>query len=88
LVSVDIEIKAYNYQIRAVHERNANYGSSSLYHSHMKDIFDLSNNYLGSSLGRPAQPVTLAPIFVFRESDEVSYITREVFEVTGGKSLP
>src|SRR5215216_4206770 len=41
-----------------------------------------------SPLGRPAQPVELAPLFVFLASDESSYITGEVVGVTGGKPLP
>jgi hypothetical protein len=38
--------------------------------------------------GRPAQPVQLAPSFVFLASAESRYITGEVIGVTGGKSLP
>lgn len=37
---------------------------------------------------RPAQPVELAPPFVFLASQESSYITGEVLGVTGGKPLP
>jgi len=37
---------------------------------------------------RPAQPVELAPAYVFLASDESSYITGERIGVTGGKSLP
>ena len=40
-----------------------------------------------SPLGRPAQPVELAPLFVFLASNESSYITAEVVGVTGGKPL-
>jgi NAD(P)-dependent dehydrogenase (short-subunit alcohol dehydrogenase family) len=40
-----------------------------------------------SPLGRPAQPVELAPLFVFLASNESSYITGEVVGVTGGKPL-
>jgi NAD(P)-dependent dehydrogenase (short-subunit alcohol dehydrogenase family) len=39
-------------------------------------------------MGRPAQPVELAPAFVFLASQESSYITGEVIGVTGGKPLP
>lgn len=38
-------------------------------------------------LGRPAQPVELAPAFVFLASDESRYITGEVLGVTGGRLL-
>jgi NAD(P)-dependent dehydrogenase (short-subunit alcohol dehydrogenase family) len=41
-----------------------------------------------SPLGRPAQPVELAPLFVFLASNESGYITGEVVGVTGGKPLP
>jgi NAD(P)-dependent dehydrogenase (short-subunit alcohol dehydrogenase family) len=40
-----------------------------------------------SPLSRPAQPVELAPLFVFLASNESSYITGEVVGVTGGKPL-
>jgi len=39
-------------------------------------------------IGRPAQPVELAPAYVFLASQESSYITGEVLGVTGGKPLP
>lgn len=39
-------------------------------------------------MGRAAQPVELAPAFVFLASDESRYITGEVIGVTGGKLLP
>jgi NAD(P)-dependent dehydrogenase (short-subunit alcohol dehydrogenase family) len=35
---------------------------------------------------RPAQPAELAPVFVFLASQEASYVTGEVYGVTGGKS--
>ena len=35
-------------------------------------------------LGRPGQPVELAPIYVFLASDEASYVTGEVYGATGG----
>jgi NAD(P)-dependent dehydrogenase (short-subunit alcohol dehydrogenase family) len=38
-------------------------------------------------MGRPAQPVELAPSYVFLASHESSYITGEVIGVTGGKPL-
>jgi len=38
-------------------------------------------------IGRPAQPVELAPSYVFLASNESSYITGEVIGVTGGKPL-
>jgi len=41
-----------------------------------------------SPMERPAQPVELAPAFVFLASDESRYITGEVLGVTGGKPLP
>lgn len=36
--------------------------------------------------GRPAQPAELAPVFVLLASPEASYITGEVYGVTGGRS--
>lgn len=41
-----------------------------------------------SSMGRPAQPAELAPMYVFLASDESRYITGGIFDVTGGKMLP
>jgi NAD(P)-dependent dehydrogenase (short-subunit alcohol dehydrogenase family) len=35
---------------------------------------------------RPAQPVELAPLFVFLASNEARYVTGEVYGATGGKS--
>jgi len=40
-----------------------------------------------SPMGRPAQPVELAPLSVFLASKESNYITGEVVGVTGGKPL-
>jgi NAD(P)-dependent dehydrogenase (short-subunit alcohol dehydrogenase family) len=36
-------------------------------------------------LGRPAQPAELAPVYVFLASDEASYVTGEIYGVTGGR---
>jgi NAD(P)-dependent dehydrogenase (short-subunit alcohol dehydrogenase family) len=36
---------------------------------------------------RPAQPVVLAPAFVFLACDEGRYVNGEVLGVTGGKPL-
>lgn len=41
-----------------------------------------------SSMGRPAQPVELAPAYVFLASQESSYVTGSVMDMTGGKMLP
>ena len=35
---------------------------------------------------RPAQPVELAPLFVFLASQEASYVTGEVYAATGGRT--
>ena len=40
-----------------------------------------------SAFGRPGQPVELAPVYVLLASQEGSYITGEVFGVTGGKGV-
>ncbi|MCY1074509.1 glucose 1-dehydrogenase [Archangium lansingense] len=40
-----------------------------------------------SPMGRPAQPVELAPSFVFLASDESRYVNGEILGVTGGKAL-
>jgi hypothetical protein len=39
-----------------------------------------------TAFGRPAQPAELAPVFVLLASPEASYITGEVYGVTGGQS--
>ena len=39
-------------------------------------------------LGRPGQPAELAPIYVVLASQESSYVTGEVYGVTGGNPLP
>jgi NAD(P)-dependent dehydrogenase (short-subunit alcohol dehydrogenase family) len=41
----------------------------------------------GSAFGRPGQPVELAPVYVLLASQEGSYITGEVFGVTGGAGI-
>lgn len=38
-------------------------------------------------LGRPAQPVELAPIYVLLASEQGSYITNMVYGATGGTPL-
>ncbi len=38
--------------------------------------------------GRPGQPAELAPIYVLLASQESSYVTGEVYGVTGGNPLP
>ncbi len=40
-----------------------------------------------SLLGRAGQPVELAPVYVFLASDEASYVTAQVYGVTGGDTL-
>ncbi|BDU75165.1 SDR family oxidoreductase [Mesoterricola sediminis] len=37
--------------------------------------------------GRPAQPVELAPVYVMLASDESSYISSSIYEVTGGRPV-
>lgn len=39
-------------------------------------------------LGRPGQPVEVAPVYVFLASQEATYVTAEVYGVTGGNHLP
>lgn len=41
----------------------------------------------GSAFGRPGQPVELSPVYVLLASQEASYITGEIFGVTGGKGV-
>jgi NAD(P)-dependent dehydrogenase (short-subunit alcohol dehydrogenase family) len=38
-------------------------------------------------LGRPGQPAELAPTFVLLASDESSYTTGALYEVTGGRTM-
>lgn len=40
-----------------------------------------------SALGRPGQPVELAPVYVLLASDEGSYITGQIYGVTGGQPI-
>ena len=40
-----------------------------------------------SSFGRPGQPVEIAPVYVLLASQEGSYITGEVYGVTGGQGI-
>jgi NAD(P)-dependent dehydrogenase (short-subunit alcohol dehydrogenase family) len=40
-----------------------------------------------SAIGRPGQPVELAPVYVLLASDEASYITGEIYGVTGGEGI-
>lgn len=40
-----------------------------------------------SSFGRPGQPIELAPLYVFLASPEASYITGEIFGITGGAGI-
>jgi NAD(P)-dependent dehydrogenase (short-subunit alcohol dehydrogenase family) len=39
-------------------------------------------------LGRPGQPAEVAPAYVFLASQETSYVTAEIYGVTGGQHLP
>jgi NAD(P)-dependent dehydrogenase (short-subunit alcohol dehydrogenase family) len=40
-----------------------------------------------SSMGRPGQPVELAPAFVFLASDDASYVNGSIIDVTGGQPV-
>ncbi len=40
-----------------------------------------------SAFGRPGQPIELAPVYVLLASDEASYITGEIYGVTGGEGI-
>ena len=49
---------------------------------------DMVKNFGGNTpLGRPGQPVEVAPIYVLLASDEGSYISGERYGVTGGKPI-
>jgi NAD(P)-dependent dehydrogenase (short-subunit alcohol dehydrogenase family) len=39
-----------------------------------------------TAFGRPAQPVELAPLFVFLASNEARFVTGEVYGATGGQT--
>ena len=39
----------------------------------------------GTAFGRPAQPAELAPVYVFLASEDASYVTGEIYGVTGGE---
>lgn len=41
----------------------------------------------GTTIGRPGQPVELAPLYVLLASNEASYITGEVYGITGGSGI-
>jgi len=41
----------------------------------------------GSSFGRPGQPIELAPVYVLLASDDASYITAEIYGITGGAGI-
>lgn len=40
-----------------------------------------------SSFGRPGQPIELAPVYVLLASDQASYISGEIYGVTGGEGI-
>jgi NAD(P)-dependent dehydrogenase (short-subunit alcohol dehydrogenase family) len=40
-----------------------------------------------SVIGRPGQPIELAPVYVLLASDEASYITGEIYGITGGEGI-
>jgi len=40
-----------------------------------------------TKFGRPGQPIELAPVYVLLASDEASYITGEIYGVTGGEGV-
>lgn len=46
----------------------------------------VTNFGANTSYDRPAQPVEIAPVFVFLASDEARYVTGEVYGATGGRT--
>jgi NAD(P)-dependent dehydrogenase (short-subunit alcohol dehydrogenase family) len=38
-------------------------------------------------MGRPGQPVELAPAFVFLASDDASYVNGSTIDITGGQPV-
>ncbi|WP_409014780.1 SDR family oxidoreductase [Archangium sp.] len=48
---------------------------------------EVENFGKSSPMGRPAQPVELAPSFVFLASDESRFVNGEILGVTGGQVL-
>ncbi|MDF2599679.1 MAG: fabG [Methylobacterium brachiatum] len=50
--------------------------------SQMQDAVDTVKSEV--SLGRFGQPVRVAPVYVFLASQEVRYVTGEVYGATGG----
>jgi NAD(P)-dependent dehydrogenase (short-subunit alcohol dehydrogenase family) len=52
------------------------------------DADRVSKHGTGAPLGRPAQPVELAPAFVYLASDESTFVIGEILGVTGGVILP
>lgn len=66
---VDVEIRSLNRQLAELDRRYA------------KLVAVLDQDV---PLGRPGQPVELAPIYVFLASQEASFVTGEVYGATGG----
>ena len=48
---------------------------------------DVKNFGASYPLGRPGQPVEVAPVYVLLASDEASYISGARYGVTGGKPI-
>lgn len=48
---------------------------------------ELSDFGQNSPLGRAGQPVELAPVYVFLTSEESSYVTGQIYGVTGGQPI-
>jgi NAD(P)-dependent dehydrogenase (short-subunit alcohol dehydrogenase family) len=48
---------------------------------------DITNFGKNTPLGRPGQPVEVAPIYVLLACDEGSYISGTRYGVTGGKPI-